>query len=59
MLTYTKLKRNRRKCGARTGLTPKAFGAVLPAFVRAYEEQYPREKTMTGKPRKRQTGGGQ
>ena len=58
MLTYTKLKRNRRKCVALTGLTPKEFGAVLPAFVRAYEEQYPRDKTMPGKPRKRQTGGG-
>src|SRR5215210_2077020 len=58
MLTYTKLKRNRRKCVALTGLTPKEFGALLPPFVRAYEEQYPRDKTMTGKPRKRQTGGG-
>lgn len=58
MLTYTKLKRNRRKCVALTGLTPKEFRALLPAFVRAYEEQYPREKTMTGKPRKRQPGGG-
>jgi hypothetical protein len=58
MLTYTKLKRNRRKCVALTGLTPKEFGALLPPFVRAYEEPYPRDKTMTGKPRKRQTGGG-
>jgi hypothetical protein len=58
MLTYTKLKRNRRKCVALTGLTPKEFGALLPPFVRAYEEQYPRDKTMIGKPRKRQTGGG-
>ncbi len=58
MLTYTKLKRNRRKCVALTGLTPKEFSALLPAFARAYEEQYPAEKTMTGKPRKRQVGGG-
>ena len=55
MLTYTKLKRNRRKCVALTGLTPKEFGVLLPAFVRAYEEQYPRDKTMTGQPRKRQS----
>jgi hypothetical protein len=58
MLTYAKLKRNRRKCVALTGLTPKEFNALLPAFARAYAEQYPAEKTMTGKPRKRQAGGG-
>jgi len=39
MLTYTKLKRNRRKCVALTGLTPKEFSALLPAFARAYTEQ--------------------
>jgi hypothetical protein len=58
MLTYTKLKRNRRKCVALTGLTPKECNALLPAFARAYAEQYPAEKTLTGKPRKRQAGGG-
>jgi hypothetical protein len=58
MLTYTKLKRNRRKWRALTGLTPKEFSALLPAFARAYEERYPTDKTMTGKPRKRQAGGG-
>lgn len=58
MLTYTKLKRNRRKCVALTGLTPKEFSALLPAFVRAYEERYPTDRTMTGQPRKRQAGGG-
>jgi hypothetical protein len=58
MLTYAKLKRNRRKCVALTGVTPKEFNALLPAFARAYAEQYPAEKTMTGKPRKRQVGGG-
>ena len=58
MLTYTKLKRNRRKCVALTGLTPKEFSVLLPAFARAYAEQYPVDKTMTGQPRKRQAGGG-
>jgi DDE superfamily endonuclease len=58
MLTYAKLKRNQRKCVALTGLTPKEFGVVLPAFARAYAEQYPPEKTLTGKPRKRHVGGG-
>jgi len=58
MLTYAKLKRNRRKCVALTGLTPKEFEGVLSAFTQAYAEHYPAEKTMTGKPRKRQAGGG-
>lgn len=58
MLTYSKLKRNPRKCVALTGVTPKEFNVLLPAFARAYAEQYPPEKTMTGKPRKRQAGGG-
>jgi DDE superfamily endonuclease/Helix-turn-helix of DDE superfamily endonuclease len=58
MLTYTKLKRNRRKCVALTGLTPKEVNALLPAFVQAYAEQYPAEKKMSGKPRKRRAGGG-
>jgi len=58
MLTYAKLKRNRRKCVALTGLTPKEVEGLLPAFARAYAEQYPAERTMTGKPRQRQVGGG-
>lgn len=58
MLTYTKLKRNPRKCVAMTGLTPKEVDLVLPAFGRAYAEQYPIEKTMTGKERQRRAGGG-
>jgi DDE superfamily endonuclease/Helix-turn-helix of DDE superfamily endonuclease len=58
MLTYAKLKRNRRKCVALTGLTPKEFAVLLPAFARAYAEHYPAEKTVTGKPRQRQVGGG-
>ena len=58
MLTYAKLKRNRRKCVALTGLTPKEVEELLPAFAHAYAEHYPAEKTMTGKPRKRQAGGG-
>jgi DDE superfamily endonuclease/Helix-turn-helix of DDE superfamily endonuclease len=58
MLTYPQLKRNCRKCVALTGLTPKEVSALLPAFTRAYAKQYPAEKTMAGKPRKRQVGGG-
>jgi hypothetical protein len=58
MLTYAKLTRNRRKCVALTGLTPKEFEVLLPAFARAYAAHYPAEKTMSGKPRQRQVGGG-
>ena len=58
MLTYAELKRNPRKCVALTGLTPKEFEVLLPAFTRAYAEHYPIEKTVSGKPRKRQAGGG-
>jgi hypothetical protein len=58
MLSYAKLKRNPRKCIALTGLTPKEFLGLLPAFTHAYAEHYPAEKTMTGKPRKRHAGGG-
>lgn len=58
MLTYSKLKRNPRKCVAMTGLTPKELDLVLPAFGRAYAEQYPAERTMSGKERQRRVGGG-
>ncbi len=58
MLTYGKLKRNPRRCVALTGLTPKEFEVLLPAFARAYAKHYPVARTMTGKPRQRQVGGG-
>lgn len=58
VLTYAKLKRNRHKCVALTGLTPKEFAGLLPAFARAYAEHYPAERTMAGKPRQRHVGGG-
>ena len=40
------------------GVTAKEFNLLLPAFARAYAEQYPPEKTIAGKLRKRQAGGG-
>jgi hypothetical protein len=58
MLTYNKLKKNRRKFLALTGLTPKEFTRLLPAFERAYGRKYPSKKTRAGKARKRKTGGG-
>jgi hypothetical protein len=58
MLEYKRLKKNRRKFLALTGLTPKEFRVLLPAFARVYDEQHPAEKTRAGKPRKRKAGGG-
>ena len=58
MLEYRRLKKKRRKLLALTGLTPKEFRVLLPVFARAYEERYPADRTMAGKPRKRRAGGG-
>ncbi len=58
MLTYDEIKRNRRKFLALTGLTPKEFKLLLPAFERAYAQRYPPRQTMTGATRQRQAGGG-
>jgi hypothetical protein len=58
MLTYAQAKSNRRKFLALTGLTPKEFKLLLPAFERAYAVAYPATKTLTGATRQRQAGGG-
>jgi hypothetical protein len=58
MLRYDQLKQNGRKFLALTGLTPQEFNLLLPAFERAYEHAYPADKTLAGKRRKRQAGGG-
>jgi len=58
MLHFDQLKQNRRKFLALTGLTPKEFNLLLPAFERAYQQAYPAQKTLAGKRRKRQAGGG-
>jgi len=58
VVTYAKLKRNRRKFLALTGLTPTEFKLLLPAFERVYARRYPLTKTINGKPRRRQPGGG-
>ncbi len=58
MLTYTELKRNRRKFLALTGLTPKEFQILLPAFEQAYQHRYPTQQTLAGTARQRRAGGG-
>lgn len=58
MIEYAKLKRDRRKFLALTGLTFKEFQALLSAFDKAYRQQYARDKTLAGRKRKRKMGGG-
>ena len=58
MLRYDQLKRNRRRFLALTGLTPSEFKILLPAFTHAYQKTYPVHKTLAGKRRQRQAGGG-
>lgn len=58
MLTYHKIKGNRRKFLALAGVTPKEFKLLLPAFERAYARRYPPTKTQAGATRQRTAGGG-
>lgn len=58
MIEYAKLKKDRRKFLALTGLTNKEFKALLPHFTKSYERAYPRDKTQRGQPRQRDAGGG-
>jgi hypothetical protein len=58
MLAYKLLKEERRKFLALTGLTLKEFKALLPSFTEAYRRKYASRRTLAGKRRKRQVGGG-
>ena len=58
MLEYRRLARNRRKLLALTGLTRREFQSLLPVFVDAYQRRYKGDKTLAGRKRKRQMGGG-
>src|SRR5215211_5018247 len=58
MLAYKLLKEERRKFLALTGLTLKEFKALLPSFTEAYRRQYAGRRTLAGKRRQRQVGGG-
>ena len=58
MLDYDHVRRQPRKFLALTGLTPKEFKTLLPAFWQAYQRTYPDTKTRTGQPRQRRAGGG-
>lgn len=58
MIRYSELKRDRRKFLALTGLTLKEFKTLLPAFAQAYARTYPQDRTLAGRKRRRQCGGG-
>lgn len=58
MLEYSRLARDRRKLLALTGLTRREFQTLLPPFVDAYQSRYEGNKTLAGRKRKRQVGGG-
>lgn len=58
MLEYAKLKQNRRRLLALTGLTLKEFKALLPSFTEAYQRVAESEKTLAGHKRTRLVGGG-
>lgn len=53
MITYTRLKTQRQRFLALTGLTPAEFEDLLPAFQKAHATTYPSALTVTGQPRKR------
>ena len=57
MLEYQRLKKNRRKFLALTGLTLKEFGMLLPVFAELYEHARA-DTTQRGTVRQRAVGGG-
>jgi hypothetical protein len=58
MLEYNRLKKDRRRLLALTGLTRREFVVLHQAFRTAYATVYPGDKTADGSVRKRQAGGG-
>ena len=58
MITNETLKNKPSVFKAFTGLTPRAFEKLLPAFVQAYEADLNRRDQARAQPRQRQRGGG-
>ena len=58
MLEYNRLKKDRRRLLALTGLTRREFVVLHQAFRTAYATVYPGDQTADGSVRKRQAGGG-
>jgi hypothetical protein len=58
MMTCKTLSSQPQSFLALTGLTDAEFGELLPAFRRAYARAHPRDRTATGRPRRRGPGAG-
>jgi len=58
MITYNRLKNQRRRFLALTGLTLVEFEALLAPFQKEYARAYPSTHTVTGQPRKRMVPAG-
>jgi hypothetical protein len=58
VLEYKRLKKHRRRFLALTGLTPKEFQLLLPAFCEVYESVRSGDTTQSGQVRQRHVGGG-
>ena len=58
MITYDRLKNQRRRFLALTGLTLVEFEALLAAFQKAYARTYPSGRTVTGQRRRRSAKAG-
>jgi hypothetical protein len=58
MVTYESLKNKPRVFKDFTGMTPKAFMELLPAFAQAYEADLNRRDQAREQPRQRRRGGG-
>lgn len=57
-MTYKTLSSQPQSFLALTGLTDTEFGKLLPTFQRAYARAHPRDRTATGRPRRRGPGAG-
>ena len=55
VLEYERLKKERRRLLALTGLTPTEFEALHQAFSVVYATKYPEDRTTAGRVRKRQS----
>lgn len=58
MLNYAQIESRPRILRSVTGLTPKAFARLLPAFCKAYEQDLQRRDAQRPTPRQRRRGGG-
>jgi len=58
MLKYEDLKKRPKELLAATGMKPDEMAVLVKAFAQAYQESYPDDQTMEGKPRQRAKGGG-